>query len=487
MVKPTDDEEYSAFGRHEKRFMVFMAAVGIISASISSHIYFPVMPTLIHDYNITPALLNLTITSFMIIQGLAPSFIGTFSDANGRRPAYILAFAIYFIANIGLSVQNSYGALLALRCIQSAGSSGSASFGHAVVADIAPSSIRGKYIGPMTAGVTVTPALGPVIGGILTRYLGWRSVFWFLVIISGTFLVAYVVLMPETARKVVGNGRVTPTAWWRQSVAQAVSARRKPHLAPRDEQPFRLTCPNPLETLVIFREKDMFITILYIGIGSFTTTVLGTSTANLFGDLYDLDSLQIGLCYLPFGVAATIGAMVTGKVLDYNYRRIAHQLNIPPEIVRSKELLDFPIERARLQIAFAPVVLLVAAFLPYGWVLQLKLPLAVPLVLQCVIGFTSTICIGTMYTLLVDLAPAQPATASAAANLMRCWLGALGAGIIDVMLRGMGWGWCFVFLGLVIAAASGLLALQYVHGLKWREQRKAREDEKQRKEAATGS
>ena len=186
-------------------------------------------------------------------------------------------------------------------------------------------------------------------------------------------------------------------------------------------------------------------------------------------------------------MAATIGAMVTGKVLDYNYRRIAHQLNIPPEIIRSKELLDFPIERARLQIAFAPVVLLVAAFLPYGWVLQLRLPLAVPLVLQCVIGFTSTICVGTMYTLLVDLAPTQPATASAAANLMRCWLGALGAGIIDSMLNGMGWGWCFVFLGLVMAAASGLLALQYVHGIKWREQRKAREDEKQRKKAATGS
>jgi MFS family permease len=50
-------------------------------------------------------------------------FIGSFSDKNGRRPAYFICFIIYLGANIGLALQSSYPALVILRCLQSSGSS----------------------------------------------------------------------------------------------------------------------------------------------------------------------------------------------------------------------------------------------------------------------------------------------------------------------------------------------------------------------------
>jgi MFS family permease len=52
------------------------------------------------------------------MQGLAPAFIGRLSDDAGRRPAYFLCFVIYIAANIGLALQNSYPALMVLRCVQ---------------------------------------------------------------------------------------------------------------------------------------------------------------------------------------------------------------------------------------------------------------------------------------------------------------------------------------------------------------------------------
>jgi len=168
------------------------------------------MPILVQNYHLTPELINLTITTYMILQALTPSFIGTFADAGGRRPAYIIAFTVYTAANIGLALQNRFAALLVLRCIQSAGSSGTVAFGYVVSADITTTAELGKYIGPTAAGVMVAPALGPVIGGLLAKFLCWRSVFWFLVIVSGGYLVLFVIAMPETARKIVGDGSLAP-------------------------------------------------------------------------------------------------------------------------------------------------------------------------------------------------------------------------------------------------------------------------------------
>jgi MFS family permease len=112
-----------------------------------------------------------------------------------------------------------------------------------------------------------------------------------------------------------------------------------------------------------------------------------------------------------------------------------------------------------------------AAFIPYGWTLQQHTSLAAPLVLQFIIGFCFIASLNTLNTLLVDLFPDRAATAAAACNLVRCWLGAIGAAVIDQMLEGMGWGWTFTFLGLCMAVSMALLWVEYLYGMRWRQTR----------------
>ncbi|KAJ9487670.1 hypothetical protein VN97_g5646 [Penicillium thymicola] len=414
------------------------------------------------------------ITTYMIFQGLAPIFMGTFADTGGRRPAYIIAFAVYTAANIGLALQNRFSALLVLRCLQSAGSSGTVAFGYGVIADIATTAERGKYIGPMAAGVMVAPALGPVIGGLLAKFLGWRSVFWFLVIVSGGYLVFYVFAMPETARKIVGNGLAVPNEWWRRSVIQWWSKRQ----AQSDEEgqigaegsqqqsqtTKRLRFPNPLRSFAILLEWDALIIVSYVGIVMFSNIALLTSTPNPFGPLYGFNELQIGLCFLPLGVSSCLGAVLYGKIIDYNYKRTAQKLGFPVDRKKGDDLRNFPIERTRLQTQ--------------------RVHLAVPLVLQFIIGFCFVASLNCLNTLLVDLFPDKPATAASACNFVRCCLGAVGAAVISQMLSDMGWGWCFVLLGLVMGVRMGLLWVENMNGMGWREKRLLKIERKKKENEA---
>ena len=69
-----------------------------------------------------------------------------FADDSGYRPAIIVAYVVYFVANVGLAVQNSYGSLMGLRALQSFGSSATIAIRMGVIAAIVTPAERGTYM-----------------------------------------------------------------------------------------------------------------------------------------------------------------------------------------------------------------------------------------------------------------------------------------------------------------------------------------------------
>jgi MFS family permease len=72
---------------------------------------------------------SLTITSYLVAQGITPVIWGSFADTLGRRPIYIASFTVYIIANIGLSFSPNFAVLLSFRALQAAGSASTVSLG----------------------------------------------------------------------------------------------------------------------------------------------------------------------------------------------------------------------------------------------------------------------------------------------------------------------------------------------------------------------
>ncbi|KAL4780075.1 major facilitator superfamily domain-containing protein [Aspergillus varians] len=465
---------YSTFTKRQKRTIVFWASWAGFFSPVSSQIYFPALNSIAADLSVTSSLINLTLTSYMIFQGLSPMFVGDFADRAGRRPAYLVCFLIYIAANIGLALQDNFAALFVLRCLQSAGSSTTIALSAGVVSDVAIAAERGSYMGFVTAGSLLGPAMGPIIGGLLSQFLGWRSIFWFLVIFAGTFLVPFVLFFPETARAIVGNGSIPPPRWNMPWVSWFKS-RKEPSPEECFDRP-KLRFPNPMRTLAIVFQKDTGIilfanAILFAGFYDVSAAIPA-----IYSELYGLNDLEVGLCYIPFGLGSTVASIITGKLLDLNYRRLATRLNVPLQETRARNLTHFPIEKARLEVALPLLALGASTIIAFGWCLDQGVHLAAPTTILFFMGLMLTGSFNTVGTLLVDLYPMNASAATASNNFARCLLGAGATALIDPMLEAMGRGWCFTFIALVMLLTAPLLWVVIQFGPRWRKERQAKID-----------
>lgn len=140
-------KDYSAFNKWQKRWIVFIAAFAAWFSTLSSFVFFPAITSLAHGLGTSIENINLTVTSYLILAGVAPAITATLADKAGRRPAFLASFIVFLAANIGLALQNSFPALFVLRMLQAAGVAGTFAIAYGVLADIVTPAERGSYVG----------------------------------------------------------------------------------------------------------------------------------------------------------------------------------------------------------------------------------------------------------------------------------------------------------------------------------------------------
>lgn len=115
---------YTVFSRTRRILIVVLCAMAGFFSPFSALTYFPSLDGIAADLGVSLQLMNLTITMYLVVQGIAPAIVGDLADQLGRRPVYLGVLVLYFAACVALALQRSYPALLVLRMVQSAGSSG---------------------------------------------------------------------------------------------------------------------------------------------------------------------------------------------------------------------------------------------------------------------------------------------------------------------------------------------------------------------------
>ncbi|TGO61701.1 hypothetical protein BCON_0025g00280 [Botryotinia convoluta] len=477
---------YHIFSMAKKRQLVYIVSLAGLFSPLSSNIYFPALKEISTDFNVSLSLVSLTVTVYMIVQGLAPSFWGPISDTKGRRITFMGTFIVYLASNIGLAFSDNFATLMVFRAIQAAGSAATIAVGAGVIGDITTPKERGGLIGIFGGIRMLGQSVGPVFGGIITQYLGFRAIFWFLFGMGALALLLIVVVLPETLRSLAGNGSIILKGIYRPLFYVQPSTEH-----PSQELPTKknVTVSSVIAPLKFLLEKDVFVTLFFGAIIYTVWSMVTSSTTALFSEHFDLTNLELGLIFLPNGAGCISGSYLTGYLMDYNYKVVEscyrEQHNIPADIhIKANELLDFPIEVARMRNIWWIVIVFVVTTALYGYSLSLEI-IALPLVLQFFIAYTATAVFSSNSALIIDLYPGKSASATAVNNLIRCLLGAAGVAVVQLIIDALGSGVTFLIFAGITLACSPLLLLEWYHGGRWRMERAEKLEKKEEAKCAT--
>lgn len=385
------DPLHTIFKNWERYCITAICSFLAIFSSISVPIYLPALPDIEDAFHVTTEQVNLTIVTYCIFQGLAPAFWCPLADKIGRKPVYVQCLIVYISACIGLALAPSYGVLLGMRALQAAGMATSLALGSGVVGDITLRRDRGSFMGIFSGIFLVGNAIGPLIGGGLTVAFGWRSIFWFLVILAGSALVLVIVAFPETARFIVGNGLVKPKHFWNQAPSMILRGK----LVPRQKQvpasydpgvTLLATPPQNTSVLRTFRilcYKDVALLLTPVGLHYASWFMALTAQSTLLESNYNFTLFQIGLSYLANGIGSVFGSLFSGKLTDYFYRKEVKKFQADwlsqygPDV--PVNMNKFDIQKARLKPSFAISSVVVSTTIVFGWSIQYKVHWIVPI------------------------------------------------------------------------------------------------------------
>jgi EmrB/QacA subfamily drug resistance transporter len=103
---------------------------------------------------------------------------GRISDVYGRKKIFIYGTGLYTLASLFAAIAPSAAFLISFRALQGIGAAMIFGTGVAILVSVFPPNDRGRALGINAAAVYVGLSIGPPLGGFLTQYLGWRSVFY---------------------------------------------------------------------------------------------------------------------------------------------------------------------------------------------------------------------------------------------------------------------------------------------------------------------
>ncbi|KAI5896821.1 MFS general substrate transporter [Schizophyllum commune H4-8] len=480
-IRPAEEEPPLPYTRRETWFIVLIIAIAGLFSPLPANIYFPAIPTLTGVFHKSTSDLNLTVTVYLILQGISPMVWGPVSDFYGRRPTYLICFIILVMSCLGLALvpTNAFWLLLLLRCLQSAGCSSTTALGSGVIGDISHRKDRGGYYSAFNLGPQVAPVIGPILGGALAGGLGWRSIFWFLFILSSSSWSFLLCFLPETRRIDVASRNAftkliyTPIIPVVKRSQAVIDSARLPTTTSTTSTPKRTRIRNPLP---LFLNPAVSLALAFTAVIYSVWYCVTATISSAFAAKYPfLTEADVGLCYLPIGVGMFLSSAVHGRILDAEYRRMRQRWLVgrgPDE--GEKGPVGFPIERARLRLIPLHILVFAGCVIGWGWSLEAGVHLAAPLCLSLPIGYTFNVVLNTTMTLMIDIEHSQSSSVTACTNLARCSLAAVLTAVIDHITSAIGYGWTYVLFGGLSLLMIPLIYLEILMGPRWRARREAK-------------
>ena len=176
---------------------ILLAMLGMLGP-FSIDTYLPAFAAIAGSLQATPVEMQQTLSAYLFGFAFMNLFHGALSDSFGRRPVILGGLVVFTLASLGCALSQTVGHLIFFRALQGLSTGAGVVVSRAVIRDMFPPSEAQRVMSQVTIFFGVAPAIAPMMGGVLSEYLGWHAIFWFLVAVGVVLIVANLRLLPES-------------------------------------------------------------------------------------------------------------------------------------------------------------------------------------------------------------------------------------------------------------------------------------------------
>ncbi|MEN6442706.1 MAG: MFS transporter [Methanoregula sp.] len=136
------------------------------------------LPSIGGEFHMDAIALMWIVTAYLLAAALFSVPFGKIADIYGRKRIFLYGIAVFSFASLATTMAPTSGALIALRVVQGLGAAMIFGTAMAILTSVFPPGERGKTMGIYLTAVYFGLSVGPCLGGFMTQYLGWRSIFF---------------------------------------------------------------------------------------------------------------------------------------------------------------------------------------------------------------------------------------------------------------------------------------------------------------------
>ncbi len=182
----------------QKVQIIFLVCLLIAAGQISISLYLPSLPAIAEALGGDPRMSQLTLALFLLGFASSQLVYGPLSDVLGRQKLILIGLAIFIVGSAVCALSTKMEGLFIGRLIQGLGIGAGSVLARAVLRDVFTGPQFSKAMSYVAVSIALMPFLGPVIGGYIQDWVGWRGNFAGLLILGSVTLLLQWRFLPET-------------------------------------------------------------------------------------------------------------------------------------------------------------------------------------------------------------------------------------------------------------------------------------------------
>ena len=175
--------------------------LGVFSTALDQTVVVAALPLLMVDLEIPLTDLDKAswiITGYLISYTVAMPLVGRLSDVYGRVRMFQVSLVVFALGSGLVALAPNFTWIVPARVIQAVGGGATVPIGLAMAVAAVSTEKRGLAIGLVAASAEAGSVVGPLYGGYIIEWIGWRWIFWFDVPQS-LLLIGLMAILPNRA------------------------------------------------------------------------------------------------------------------------------------------------------------------------------------------------------------------------------------------------------------------------------------------------